>query len=62
MVGAQFGTPHRVHDVAVAQEVSLRGLLRGQIFGPLWEEHQLHCQRAGRARCSGRRQAELLPS
>jgi len=24
-VGAQLGTPHRVHDVAVAQEVSLAG-------------------------------------
>ena len=28
-VGAQLGTPHRVHDVAVAQEVSLRGAPSG---------------------------------
>src|SRR5262249_18144924 len=57
-VGAQLGTPHRVHDVAVAQQVSLRGAPSR----PLWEEHQPNCQGSGARRCSGRWQEELLPS
>src|SRR5262249_60199697 len=54
-VGAQLGTPHRVHDVAVAQEVSLRGAPSGSDLWTVMAGAPTSLGRARGARAGGRR-------
>src|SRR5262249_61994681 len=54
-VGAQLGTPHRVHDVAVAQEVSLRGAPSGSDLWTVMAGAPNSLGRGGGARVGGRR-------
>src|SRR5262249_48893741 len=52
-VGAQLGTPHRVHDVAVAQEVSLRWAPSGSDLWTVMAGAPTSLSRVGRATVLG---------